>query len=53
MRTEPAVEMDAGTSDSLAAIAHDCGFARQQHLSNASRRQIDVTSSRYRALRRN
>jgi len=33
---------------SLAEVAHDCGFANQQHLCNAMRRHLGTTPSRYR-----
>jgi AraC family transcriptional regulator len=32
----------------LVEVAHDCGFANQQHLSNAMRRRLGTTPSRYR-----
>ena len=34
----------------LVQIAHDCGFADQQHLSNAMRRHLGITPSGYRRM---
>lgn len=33
---------------SIAEVAHACGFASQQHLTNAMRRHVDITPARYR-----
>lgn len=48
MRIERAARLLAASSSSLAAIAFDCGFASQQHLSNAFRRHLGTTPARYR-----
>ncbi len=52
MRIERASELLATSTCGLAEIAHGCGFASQQHLSNAFRRHFGTTPSRYRELRR-
>jgi AraC family transcriptional regulator len=49
LRVERAADMLARSGASLAAIAHDCGFASQQHLCNAVRGHLGTTPSRYRA----
>jgi AraC-like DNA-binding protein len=41
------------TSDlPLVEVAHDCGFSNQQHLSNAMRRHLGTTPTRYRSMYR-
>jgi AraC family transcriptional regulator len=52
LRLEHAAAMLRMSTLSLAEVAHACGFANQQHLSNAMRRHFGVTPSRYRALHR-
>ena len=52
LRLEHAAEMLRLSTVSLAEVAHACGFANQQHLSNAMRRHLGTTPSRYRALHR-
>jgi AraC family transcriptional regulator len=50
LRLERAAQLLSRSESRLADIAHDCGFASQQHLSNAVRRHLGTTPSRYRAL---
>ncbi len=52
MRIERALKRLATTSSSLVEIAHECGFASQQHMSNAIRRHSGTTPNRYRELSR-
>jgi AraC family transcriptional regulator len=47
-RLEHATQLLRNTSLSLAHVAHDSGFANQQHLCHAMRRQLRTTPSRYR-----
>jgi len=51
LRVQRASELLARSQSSLADIAYDCGFASQQHMSNALRRHLGTTPSRFRALR--
>lgn len=51
-RVKRAAELLARSESSLAVIAHDCGFASQQHMSNAVRRYLGTTPSQLRASRR-
>jgi AraC-like DNA-binding protein len=51
LRVQRASELLAQSASSLADIAYDCGFASQQHMSNALRRHLGTTPSRFRALR--
>lgn len=48
MRLERATQLLRATDLSLVDVARDCGFADQQHLSNAMRRHLGTTPSRYR-----
>ena len=48
MRIERALKLLDTTSLSLAEIAHACGFASQQHMSNAIVRRLGTTPKRYR-----
>ena len=48
MRIERALLMLDTTTSSLAEIAHDCGFASQQHMNNAIARRVGMTPKRYR-----
>jgi AraC family transcriptional regulator len=50
LRLERAEQLLSRSQSRLADIAHDCGFASQQHLSNAIRRHLNMTPSQYRAL---
>ena len=52
LRLEHAAAMLRLSASSVADVAHACGFANQQHLSNAMRRHLGTTPSRYRALHR-
>ena len=52
LRLEHAAAMLRLSTSSLADVANACGFASQQHLSNAVRRHLGTTPSRYRALHR-
>ena len=52
LRLEHAAAMLRLATPSLADVAHACGFANQQHLSNAMRRHLGTTPNRYRALHR-
>lgn len=49
IRIERAAAMLSRSTAPLAQIAHECGFASQQHLSNVFRRYLGTTPSRYRA----
>jgi AraC family transcriptional regulator len=50
LRLKHAAEMLRQSTCSVAEVAHTSGFANQQHLTNAMRRHLGVTPSRYRAL---
>ncbi len=52
LRVERAAAMLTRSNASLAAIAHDCGFASQQHLCHAVRRHLGKTPSSLRAQRK-
>lgn len=52
LRLEHAAAMLRLPTPSVADVAHGCGFANQQHLSNAMRRLLGTTPSRYRVLHR-
>jgi AraC family transcriptional regulator len=52
IRIEQAAALLARSTLTIAQIAHDCGFSSQQHLSNAFRRHLDATPSRYRSRAR-
>ncbi len=52
LRIEHAAELLRHSTRSLADVAHACGFANQQHLSNTMRRHLGITPSGYRALQR-
>jgi len=49
LRLDRAVQLLAHSSLTLADIANECGFAHQQHLSNAIRRHLGTTPARFRA----
>jgi AraC family transcriptional regulator len=49
LRVEHAAALLARSGASLAEIAHDCGFASQQHLCNAVRKHLGRTPSSLRA----
>ena len=49
LRLEHAAAMLRQPAPSVADVAHACGFANQQHLSNAMRRHLGTTPGRYRA----
>jgi AraC family transcriptional regulator len=49
MRLERATEMLRHSHLSPADVAHTCGFASQQHLTNAMRRALGITPGRYRS----
>jgi len=51
-RLERAALLLRTSSLSLVEVAQDCGFASQQHLSNAMRRHVGTTPSRYRRANR-
>lgn len=48
LRLERATQLLRSSRVSLVEVAHECGFANQQHLSNAMRRQLGTTPSLYR-----
>ncbi len=48
MRLDRATHLLRTSSRNLAEVAHDCGFANQQHLCNAMRRVLGTTPSGYR-----
>ena len=50
LRLERATQLLRQSNLNLVDVAHDCGFANQQHLSNAMRRHIGTTPSRYRSM---
>lgn len=52
IRIEHAAALLSQSALSIAQVAHDCGFSSQQHLSNAFRRYLDTTPSRYRSAAR-
>ena len=52
IRVEHAAALLSQSTLPIAQIAHDCGFSSQQHLSNAFRRHLDTTPSRYRSRAR-
>lgn len=49
MRLERATELLRHSRLNTAEVAHTCGFASQQHLTNAMRRSWGITPGRYRA----
>jgi AraC family transcriptional regulator len=49
MRLERATELLRHSCLTPADVAHTCGFASQQHLTNAMRRALGITPGRYRA----
>jgi AraC family transcriptional regulator len=49
IRIEHAAALLRQSPLTIAQIANDCGFSSQQHLSNAFRRHMDTTPSRYRS----
>ena len=49
LQLEHAKYLLATTSDSMSSIAEQCGFANQQRLTEAFRRNTGITPSRYRA----
>lgn len=49
MRLERATELLRHSQLNPADVAHSCGFASQQHLTNAMRRALGITPGRYRA----
>ena len=51
LRIEQACRLLTGTRDSIADIAHRCGFADQSHLARLMRQRLGVTPTRYRAER--
>jgi AraC family transcriptional regulator len=51
-RAERAVELLTRSQLSLAAIAADCGFANQQHMSNVVMKQLGMSPNRLRLSRR-
>jgi AraC family transcriptional regulator len=51
LRLKHATELLRASTLSLVEVAHDCGFANQQHLSNCMRRHLGTTPGRYRRLR--
>lgn len=48
MRLDRAAQLLRRSNLNLVEVAHDCGFANQQHLCNAMRRHLGTTPSRYR-----
>ncbi len=48
MRLDRAAQLLRESSLNLVEVAHDCGFATQQHLCNTLRRHFGTTPSRYR-----
>ncbi len=49
LRLERAMQLLRGSSINVAEVAHDCGFANQQHLCNAMRRMLGTTPIAYRS----
>lgn len=47
-RLDRAAQLLRASNLNLVEVAHDCGFANQQHLCNAMRRHLGTTPSRYR-----
>jgi len=52
VRLERAAQLLRTSNRDLVEVAQDCGFANQQHFSNAMRRRFGTTPSRYRRLHR-
>jgi AraC family transcriptional regulator len=52
IRIEHAAALLSQSTLTIAQIAHDCGLSSQQHLSNAFRRHLATTPSRYRSRAR-
>ncbi len=52
LRLDRATQLLRASNLTLVDVAHDCGFANQQHLSNAMRRHLGTTPSRYRQAHR-
>ena len=48
LRLDRAAQLLRASKLNLVEVAHDCGFASQQHLCNAMRRHLGTTPSRYR-----
>lgn len=48
LRLACATQLLRASNLNLAEVAHDCGFANQQHLCNTLRRHLGTTPSRYR-----
>ncbi len=48
LRLDRAAQLLRASNLNLVEVAHDCGFADQQHLCNAMRRHLGTTPSRYR-----
>jgi AraC family transcriptional regulator len=51
LRLEHACDLLRRSQLSLAGVAHACGFASQQHLTNAMHRRMGITPRRYRESR--
>lgn len=51
LRLEHAVHLLGTSSQNLVQVAHECGFAHQQHLCNAMRRHLGMTPGQYRRTR--
>jgi AraC family transcriptional regulator len=52
LRLEHAADLLRHSSLSVADVAHSCGFASQQHLTNVMHRHLGVTPRRYRESKR-
>jgi AraC-like DNA-binding protein len=52
LRVERAAALLARSDSSLADVAHECGFASQQHMSTVLRRYMGMTPSRFRGANR-
>jgi AraC family transcriptional regulator len=50
LRLDRAAHLLRTSKLNLVEIAHDCGFANQQHLSNAMQRHLGTTPGRYRRM---
>jgi AraC family transcriptional regulator len=50
LRLDRATQLLQASKLKLVDVAHDCGFANQQHLSNAMRRHLGTTPGRYRRM---
>jgi AraC family transcriptional regulator len=50
LRLEHAAQLLRASNLTLVKVAHDCGFANQQHLCNATRRHLGTTPGRYRRM---